>query len=63
MSQESTYRLLEQYKEHALTCRQIAGLLGLSKGSVTSSLNRLIRRGEIEVVFQKANRPVYRWKE
>ncbi|MCX6710182.1 MAG: hypothetical protein NTV63_04510 [Candidatus Woesearchaeota archaeon] len=63
MSQSSVYELLEQYKEHALTCKQISQMLGLSKGSVVKSLNVLIHLGEVDIAFQGGiNRPVYRWK-
>jgi len=69
MSQASVYKVLKKFQGNALSCKQIAKILELNKSSVVSSLNRLIKRREIDMYYlqennkTKYNKPVYKLKE
>ncbi len=46
MTQQNVYNLLKK-KDEWMTAKEIAKILKISSGSVTSSLNRLLKHGEI----------------
>jgi len=46
MTQDSIYKLLKK-KDRWMTCKEISKCLKLSRSSVSSSLNRLFKHGDV----------------
>ena len=54
MTQQNVYNLLKREKKW-LTSKQMAAILKISPGSVSSNLNKLLKQG---IVLRKTSRPI-----